>query len=180
VSGAEIVIGIDPGLTGAIAATAGEHLLWVEDMPAAAGRVAIPLLRQIIEDDPPTLIAVEHVHSMPHQGIASTWKFATAYGVALGVASAWRTVHVTPQEWKKTFRLTGKDKDAARALAIELWPAQADLFARKARGQARADAALIALHTTRTHRPAPVGPWEDPDDPAVIARVQAEIDRSCS
>lgn len=43
----------------------------------------------------------------------------------------------------------GKDKDAARALAIELWPAQAQLFARK-KDQGRADAALIALHHART------------------------------
>jgi Holliday junction resolvasome RuvABC endonuclease subunit len=146
-----VIIGIDPGLTGAIAATAGETLLWAEDMPAAGGRIAIPLLRQIIESDPPTLIAVEHVHSMPKQGVSSTFKFGVAYGVALGVASHWRTIHIPSQEWKKTFRLNGKPKDAARALAIELWPDHAALFARKARGQARADAALIALHTTRTH-----------------------------
>jgi Holliday junction resolvasome RuvABC endonuclease subunit len=143
------IIGIDPGLTGAIAATAGETLLWVEDMPVADGRIAIPLLRQIFESDPPELIAVERVHSMPKQGVSSTFKFGQAYGTALGVASHWRTVHITPQQWKSTFRLTGKDKDAARALAIELWPGHADLFARKARGQARADAALIALHTSR-------------------------------
>ena len=146
-----VIIGIDPGLSGAIAAVAGEQLLWAEDMPTADGRVAIPLLHQILANDPPALVAVEHVHSMPKQGVSSTFKFGTAYGVALGVASHWRTVHVPPTEWKKTFRLNGKGKDAARALAIELWPAHAALFARKARGQARADAALIALHTSRSN-----------------------------
>lgn len=145
-----VIIGIDPGLTGAIAAIHNETLLWTEDMPTADGRVAIPLLRAILQADLPTLIAVEHVHSMPKQGVSSTFKFGTAYGTALGVASQWRTVHITPTEWKRTFRLNGKGKDAARALAIELWPDQAELFARKAKGQARADAALIALHTSRS------------------------------
>lgn len=149
---APIVVGIDPGLTGAIAAVTGEQLLWAEDTPTAGGEIAVPLLLALLDEDTIDLVAIERVGSMPGQGVSSTFKFGTAYGVVIGATAArWRTCRTTPAEWKKEFRLTGKGKDAARALAIELWPTQAALFAAKGRGQARADAALIALHASR-HR----------------------------
>jgi Holliday junction resolvasome RuvABC endonuclease subunit len=157
-----LVVGIDPGLTGAIAAVCPttEHLLWVVDMPTAGGNIAIPLLDQLYDideygpwaltprEDP---VAVEHVHSMPKQGVASTFTFGKAYGTILGyfAANGHRISHVGPSTWKTTFRLNGKDKDAARALAIELWPTEATLFARR-KDQGRADAALIALHHARS------------------------------
>lgn len=50
---------------------------------------------------------------------------------------------VTPGEWKRHHRLIGKDKDAARALALDRWPGRGDLFTRK-KDHGRADAALIA------------------------------------
>jgi crossover junction endodeoxyribonuclease RuvC len=159
-----LTIGVDPGLTGAIAAVDGEQLCWVEDMPVAGGQVACALLDRLYDPKEygpwqlnwPTEgaqpIAIEFVHSMPSQGVASTFKFGKAYGTVLGyfTANGHRITHVAPTEWKTTFRLTGKDKDAARLLAIELWPAQAQLFARK-KDCGRADAALIALHHARTN-----------------------------
>lgn len=153
-----LVIGIDPGLTGAIAAVDGETLCWVEDMPVANGAIAVALLTKLysVEEYGPwdlcldTPVAIEHVHSMPGQGVSSTFKFGMSYGVMLGFFGRHhRITHVAPTEWKSTFRLNGKDKDAARALAIELWPAQAELFRRK-KDIGRADAALIALHHSRT------------------------------
>jgi len=146
-----LVLGVDPGLTGAIACVHNETLLWVEDMPVIAGEISIPLLHGIATSDtPPDTVGIEHVHSMPKQGVASTFKFGKAYGIALGVFSTHnRVTDIQPTAWKKTFHLTGKDKDAARLHAIKLWPAQAELFKRKKDG-GRADAALIALHTART------------------------------
>lgn len=152
-----IVVGIDPGLTGAVAAVTGEQLLWAEDTPTAGGEIAVPLLLDLIKSASPDLVAIERVGSMPKQGVASTFKFGTSYGIAIGLTGAlWRTVRTTPTEWKAEYRLNGKDKDAARLLAIQLWPTQAEVFARKGKGQARADAALIALHAAR-HRHALTG-----------------------
>lgn len=156
-----LVIGVDPGLSGAIAAVEPktEHLAWVIDMPIAGNTIATPLLADIHNvdaygpwdvrrSDP---VAIERVHSMPKQGVASTFTFGQAYGTLIGWFSArgHRIEHVTPVEWKRGFRLTAKDKDAARLLAIELWPDMADQFKRKA-DIGRADAALIALHHART------------------------------
>ena len=155
-----LTIGIDPGLTGAIAAVDRERLVWVIDMPTVNNQVAVPLLDQLYNpneygpwdlcgDEP---VAIEHVHSMPKQGVASTFAFGKAYGVVLGYMSAngHRITHVAPTEWKRTFTLTGKDKDAARLLAIELWPDMANMFSRK-KDCGRADAALIALHHARNN-----------------------------
>lgn len=161
-----IVVGVDPGKTGAIAAVAGERLLWIMDMPTAAGQIAPALLGQLYDPahygpwhlsrEPwaAAPVAIEHVHSMPKQGLASTFAFGRSYGVMLGwfTARGHRITHVAPTTWKTTFHLNGKDKDAARLLALELWPQQAQLFARKL-DIGRADAALIALHHARTtHR----------------------------
>jgi hypothetical protein len=153
-----LVVGIDPGLTGAIACVVDAALMWVEDMPVAGGTIAVPLLNRLYDpaeygpwqlDDQP--VAIEHVHSMPKQGVASTFAFGKSYGIVLGYfgGKGHPITHVTPTEWKATFRLNGKDKDAARLFAIELWPTMAGLFRRK-KDQGRADAALIALHHARS------------------------------
>lgn len=153
-----LVVGIDPGLTGAFACVEGEHLRWVEDTPIAGGSIAIPLLDQLYdpaEYGPWHLtgqpVAIEHVHAMPKNGSIGSFSLGKSYGTMLGYFSAngHRITHVAPTEWKSTFRLNGKDKDAARLLAIELWPAMAGSFRRK-KDQGRADAALIALHHART------------------------------
>jgi crossover junction endodeoxyribonuclease RuvC len=74
------------------------------------------------------------------------FSFGRAAGIAEGVVGALglRLVRVTPDTWKRRARLTGKDKDAARALAIDLFPEVAADLSRKRDG-GRADALLLAL-----------------------------------
>lgn len=145
-----VVVGVDPGMSGAVAVIRDGDILDVADMPVADGRIAVPVLAEMIGRHGPDLVAIEFVHSMPKQGVASTFKFGVAYGVAVGVSHRFPTVHVRPQDWKKSFRLTGKGKDAARALVIERWPDRGELFALKGRGQGRADAVLIGVHASLT------------------------------
>lgn len=151
-------IGVDPGLTGAIAYIQNGNLEWVIDMPVANGAVVVPLLNDIyttgvIPEGPYTSdpAAIEKVASMPGQGVASTFKFGQAYGTVLGAlwANGHPIIHAPPGQWKKHFRLTGKPKDAARLLALEKWPHMADDFRRK-KDVGRADAALIALWAQET------------------------------
>lgn len=146
-------IGIDPGATsGAIACFVDDQLLDVVDMPCAGGIIAPTLLAAELRefalagfDDRPTIV-VEKVHAMPKQGVSSTFKFGRSLGVIEGVVGAfgWPLTWVTPQAWKKHHGLIGKDKDAARMLALETWPEHADTFRRK-KDVGRADAALIAV-----------------------------------
>jgi hypothetical protein len=97
---------------------------------------------------------LERVNAMPPRGKDGKTRAAGGtsmfgFGRSVGVVEmlfAARGIpyrFVTPIAWKKHFGLTGKDKDAARALALELFPAASGLLQRK-KDVGRADALLIA------------------------------------
>jgi len=143
------VIGIDPGATGAVVLLEdGTPIEWIE-MPTvtvgSATRVNAAALAEFIRSSMAEHVYVELVHSMPKQGVASSFNFGHSTGTIMGVLGALGVRHtlVTPQAWKKAAGLIGTDKDAARARAIQLWPRWTDLH-KKGKGQALADAALIA------------------------------------
>jgi crossover junction endodeoxyribonuclease RuvC len=75
------------------------------------------------------------------------FSFGHAAGIIEGVVVALGIpiTLVPPAAWKKALGLTGKDKDAARARAIQLYPGIPDLDL-KGKGQALADAILIGRH----------------------------------
>ena len=87
-------------------------------------------------------IGMESVHSMPNQGVASTFQFGRAVGVISAVCELTRyPFHlVTPQKWKGYFKLT-KDKNEALDMARMYWP-EAKLKLKKDIN--RAEALLIA------------------------------------
>jgi crossover junction endodeoxyribonuclease RuvC len=88
------------------------------------------------------VVVLEAVHSMPGQGVSSSFKFGMAYGVALSIAERfscpWQLV--TPQRWKKDMKLTS-DKKESLSMARQLWP-MAPLKRQKDNG--RAEALLLA------------------------------------
>jgi crossover junction endodeoxyribonuclease RuvC len=141
-----IIIGIDPGLSGAIAFTArfGAH---VEDMPVAGGQVDAANLAQMIglwKQDNELVAYVEQVAARPGQGVSSMFKFGMSYGAALAVLAACGVpVHlVTPGRWKKALGLSS-DKELSRRRAIELFPQLAGDLKRK-KDDGRAEALLLA------------------------------------
>ena len=150
-------IGIDPGQTGGLALiNAQGELIDVQQMPAIDNEVSGLLLAALLHDwrdmvQDQTRVFIEQVHSMPGQGVSSVFKFGKNFGIALGVVQAMGLPleRVTPQAWKKTFVLIGKDKDASRGKATELWPSMADRWKTKNRN-GLSDAALIAEHARRT------------------------------
>lgn len=150
-----LIIGIDPGKTGAIAVLGPDgQLRGLLDMPIINGEVdATGLAGVLVHLEAPCVTFVEKVHSMPKQGVKSTFSFGQNYGTILGVIGTLQLplVKVRPQDWKPTFRLTGKDKDASRQLALEMWPEARDELRLKKHG-GRADAALIAEHGRRSLR----------------------------
>ena len=87
-------------------------------------------------------ICMEQVHSMPNQGVSSTFAFGRAVGVISAVCELTNyPFHlVTPQKWKKHFGLTA-DKNEALDKARELFP-KAKLKLKKDIN--RAEALLIA------------------------------------
>lgn len=90
---------------------------------------------------------LEQVGAMPGQGVSSMFTFGHAAGLVEGVVTGAGIplTLVTPQAWKKKAGLIGQDKDAARSRAIQLYPG-CRLLDLKGKGQALADAILIARH----------------------------------
>lgn len=90
---------------------------------------------------------VEQVGAMPGQGVTSMFTFGYAAGIVEGILTAEKVSHtfVTPQKWKRSQGFSGKDKDATRGRAIQLYPQIRDLSL-KGKGQALADAIFICRH----------------------------------
>lgn len=147
--GNQMIIGIDPGNTGALAFMKISGEVEVVDMPLMANgkkqQVNASELTKIISSrlQPNTRAIVEKVSAMPGQGVSSMFNFGMGYGVIQGVLAALGVPYTlcTPQRWKKAATLIGKDKDNARTLAQQLYP-NAPLGRKKDIG--RADAILIA------------------------------------
>jgi hypothetical protein len=146
------VMGIDPGVSGAVAFYFADHPNGViaEDVPIAGGQVDPVALTALIRNFAPTVAMVELVHSMPKQGVASAFNFGMAFGVVRGVIGALQIpLHLaTPGKWKKHFRLTS-DKEQSRELAIRLFPGSGFQFNRK-KHHGRAEAALLARFGAET------------------------------
>lgn len=153
-----IVLGIDPGTFGAVAAVQFGKLLGVLDMPTLTRMVgkskrtsvspqmlADALRAYLILDECEAYI--EDVHAMPKQGVTSVFTFGFAFGIAQGVLAGLEipTRKMKPQQWRPLVGLQRADsKDDARQRAASVWPEQARLFSR-VKDHNRADAALIAL-----------------------------------
>ena len=151
-----ILIGIDPGVSGAVAILKrGEHFVFdmpVMNLSGKKQQVNASELGKLFRENLPYVgtdygvdatAYVEQVHSMPGQGVSAMFNFGTSYGVIKGVLATLQIpmVLVTPHQWKKRAGLIGKEKDASRTLAQQLYPA-APLGGKKDVG--RADAILIA------------------------------------
>lgn len=143
-----ITMGIDPGVSGAIAFMENGYFLSVHDMPLIKdgnkNQVDPYALARIIRSRKVTSANVEKVSAMPGQGVTSMFNFGRSYGVILGTLGAMNiyTNLIRPVEWKNKFDLIKKEKDASRILAQELFPL-APLKRKKDHG--RADAMLIGL-----------------------------------
>jgi crossover junction endodeoxyribonuclease RuvC len=169
-----MIIGVDPGLTGAIAFLQKQNdggadywSLQVCDMPIyevvrngkkrheLAEDELIKLVQQHRKSEFPSatghsdnMAFVEKVASMPGMGAPSVFSFGCQFGqlrMMLACLEIPRTF-VTPQAWKKFCGLKhGASKDESRRLACEKFPEYSDLFARK-KDDGRAEAALIAWY----------------------------------
>jgi hypothetical protein len=147
----EVILGLDPGVTGAYAFYwVDEDRLHADDIPVANKNVNAPSLAKAIAAARPTVAIIELVSAMPKQGVSSTFKFGVAYGIAQGIIAAQNIpIHfVTPAKWKKHFNLSA-DKEISRARALRLWPCYSELFQRK-KDHGRAEAALLTRYFMET------------------------------
>lgn len=161
-----MIIGIDPGCSGALVILHDDgEIVDTLLMPtikvgtksrvngaAIAGWLQGHRIDHALE---PWHAYLEQVNAMPSggpgskrtMGTASAFTFGHAAGLVEGVVTGAGIplTLVTPQAWKKKAGLIGQDKDAARSRAIQLYPG-CRLLDLKGKGQALADAILIARH----------------------------------
>lgn len=143
-----IICGIDPGFTGALAFISKNKIESIKDMPLVkVGRkkqVCAKSVAALLLQFSPQIAVIENVHSMPAQGVASTFTFGYNAGILLGVCEALgiHTVMVAPQVWKGALALSVNKRDSI-LLAKKKWPRYEHYFMRQ-KDNGRAEAALIA------------------------------------
>ena len=141
-----VYLGIDPGFTGAwgLINHHGDYIgcgdmihndKWIDNNSVYR---EICLARD--QDD--MMIVIEAVHSMPKQGVSSSFKFGMAYGSAISLAQRflvdWELV--IPKVWKRDLGLTS-DKADSLNMARQKWP-EAPL--KRIKDNGRAEALLLA------------------------------------
>ena len=162
-----IVIGVDPGLTGAMTLLHAQRgILECADIPTCPNGTVGGSMRHWIDTEAlsevfkgwyfrhelaleAVSVAIERpipMPSLPAQTIAS--QFDT-FGVLRAVlARAGEVIYVNPSAWKKLFGV-GSDKEKSRACVQRLYPNAAQHFARK-KDHNRAESALIAHFVLRS------------------------------
>ena len=155
------IIGIDPGLSGAIAVLENNKVLNIFDMPVMSegkknkrqlnSALLVALIKENIENSKEVSVVVEQVNAMPGQGVTSMFNFGQSFGVIKGICAALSLpiYFVRPSKWKKHFNLIKTNKDASRTKVIEVYPEISSKLHRK-KDSNRADAILIALYFNDT------------------------------
>ena len=149
------IIGIDPGLSGAIAVLHNKKVINMYDMPVMAegkknkrqlnSSQLVNILTDNISGDEEAIVVVEQVNAMPGQGVTSMFNFGQTFGAIKGVCAALKLpiFFVRPSKWKKHFELINSSKDASRTKVIEMYPTLSSQLAKK-RDVNKSDAILIA------------------------------------
>jgi crossover junction endodeoxyribonuclease RuvC len=144
-----IVIGIDPGVTGAYAVHDGGRLTFVEDLPVLGGRIDGGSLAHILRAYHPdvTTIYLEDTQAMPKNGSIASFSLGLNTGIIVGVVQSLRhpLIRVRPAAWKRKLSVTHTDKNATRGIVRELYPDFAARFER-VKDHNRADAVLISRY----------------------------------
>lgn len=167
-----LFVGVDPGKSGALVALSADGS-WVSSIPmpvagtGSSARVQAWAVCDWLRSLAPEYSAavalsnitavIEKVHSMPQQGMVSTFSFGHATGAVYGALSAAgvRILEVSPRDWQ-VYGLRGKPKGTRAQLkatvvqvCYERWPESREALTQRG-GKIRkesgtADAAIIAL-----------------------------------
>ena len=155
------IIGIDPGLSGAIAILENNKVVGIYDMPVMAEgkknkrQLNSAQLVNIIKDNINTkeeiTVVVEQVNAMPGQGVTSMFNFGQTFGAIKGVCAALNLsiFFVRPSKWKKYFELLNSSKDSSRTKGIEMYPSLSSQLSKK-KDVNKSDAILIARFFSET------------------------------
>ena len=155
------IIGIDPGLSGAIAVMHDKKVMNMYDMPVMAegkknkrqlnSSQLVNIIKEKINEDEDTIVVVEQVNAMPGQGVTSMFNFGQTFGAIKGVCAALKLpiFFVRPSKWKKHFELINSSKDSSRTRVIEMYPKLSSQLTKK-KDVNKSDAILIARFFAET------------------------------
>jgi len=157
-------VGIDPGITGAIAFVSEKKILlfdmpsmvcpWIKPKKNKAGElvftkmVAVRELKTLLLSNAATdaIVTMEIVHSMPKQGVVGAFNFGGSFHNAVAVVrlGGYMLKMITPQQWKENIGATCQGKDHPRQLALKAYPELYESLKLK-KDQGKADALFIAI-----------------------------------
>ena len=156
-----IIIGIDPGVSGAICILNNGKITEVYEMPTMIdgkknkkqvnGAEITNIFQKELISNTNAKVVIEHVSAMPGQGVTSMFNFGQSFGVLKGICSAMQLPMylVRPAKWKKYFNLIKTEKDASRTKVIEIFPYISSYLSKK-KDSNKADAILIARYFNDT------------------------------
>ena len=162
-----LIIGIDPGISGAICFFLNGEVIDIIDMPSMAeGKKnkrqinSQQVFNEISEriknfSKKEIIVVIEQVSAMPGQGVTSMFNFGQSFGVLKGICSAMQLsmYFVRPAKWKKYYGLIKTEKDASRTKVIEIFPYISSKLSKK-KDSNKADAVLIANFFNNTYQKA--------------------------
>ena len=138
----KFIIGIDPGIKGGIAVIdlCSEEL--VKYAYFNENRYC-EIMKKYNGD-----VWLEQVHSMPKQGVKSTFNFGVNYGLIKGIAycTNHKVIEISPQKWKRYFNLHN-DKSESIKLSHKYYEVNLNIGKRKViESDGMAEAILIARY----------------------------------
>lgn len=160
-----IAIGIDIGLSGALAAVDSRGTCQVEDLPIVDGRIHgrrfLDLLRRYVPPGEGAIVVLEDVHARPQTNrgergctMHSQGSLMRSRGICeavLDIAGRMEVRWVQPQTWKRFYALRfpkGTKDSARKAASLDkarlLYPSIADSSLRLAKHHNRGEALLMA------------------------------------
>ena len=162
-----LIIGIDPGISGAICFFENGQVKEIINMPVMAdgkknkrqinGPQTYNEILKRIKNYPQKdiIVVIEQVSAMPGQGVTSMFNFGQSFGVLKGICSAMQLsmFFIRPAKWKKYFGLIKTEKDASRTKVIEIFPYISSELSKK-KDSNKADAVLIASFFYNTYNKA--------------------------
>ena len=160
-----IIIGIDPGISGAICFFQDGKIIDVIEMPTMTegkknkrqvngSQIYNEISKRVSEEEKKdTRVIIEQVSAMPGQGVTSMFNFGQSFGILKGICAGMQLsmYFVRPAKWKKYYNLINSEKDASRTKVIEVFPYFSSKLSKK-KDSNKADAILIASFYYETYK----------------------------
>jgi crossover junction endodeoxyribonuclease RuvC len=162
-----LFVGIDPGLTGAVALINSQgNILSIQPTPTLKVKKGkgtrnvyvessmVTILDACRNAGTITMVGIENVHALPGQSITSMFNMGVGVGIWWGIIASLRlpVTRITAQAWKKALGIpTGSEKSESAVRALQLFPRANLMKSDRARVESdgMADALLIAEYVRR-------------------------------